>query len=103
RLLIAEDAFERSDAAVREAFTPTIAALEHSVDHVQGMRLSRAGLESWFETFRVIQASEIWRSFGEWVEAEQPRFGPGVRERLEIAAAVTDAQAAEARGRRREI
>src|SRR5690606_28537304 len=30
-------------------------------------------------------------------------FGPGVRERLEVAAAVTDAQAAEARGRRREI
>lgn len=103
RLLIAEDAFERADAAVREAFAPAIAALERIVGKAHRMTLSRSGLETWFETFRVIQASEIWHSFGKWVEAEQPRFGPGVRERLEIAASVTAEQAAEARSRRREI
>lgn len=103
RLLMAEDAFERADVAVREAFAPAIAALERSFGRAHRITLSRSGLETWFETFRVIQASEIWHSFGEWVEAEQPRFGPGVRERLEIAAAVTEGQAAEARSRQREI
>jgi amidase len=103
RLLIAEDAFERADAPVREAFAPIIAALERRVGRAHRITLSRSGLETWFETFRVVQASEIWHSFGKWVEAEQPRFGPGVRERLEIAASITEEQAAEARSRRREI
>lgn len=103
RLLIAEDAFERADAAVREAFAPAIAALERSVGRAHRITLSRSGLETWFETFRVIQASEIWHSFGKWVETEQPRFGPGVQERFEIAASITEEQAAEARSRRREI
>jgi amidase len=103
RLLVADDAFERADAAVREAFAPAIAALERSVGRARRITLSRSGLETWFETFRVIQAFEIWHSFGKWVETEQPRFGPGVRERLEIAASVTEEQAAEARSRRREI
>jgi amidase len=103
RLLIAEDAFERADAAVRDAFGPAIAALERRVGKAHPMRLSRSGLESWFETFRIVQASEIWRSFGRWIETEQPRFGPGVRERFEIAASVTEAQAAAANDKRREI
>jgi amidase len=103
RLLIAEDAFGRADTAVRDAFAPAIAGLERSIGKAHPMTLSRSGLESWFETFRVIQASEIWQSFGTWVEAAQPRFGPGVRERFEIAASVTQEQAAAARDRRREI
>jgi amidase len=103
RLLVAEDAFGRADAAVREACAPAIAALERSVGRAHRITLSRSGLETWFETFRVIQASEIWHSFGKWVETEQPRFGPGVRERLEIAASITEERAAEARSRRREI
>jgi amidase len=103
RLLVADDALERADAAVRAAFAPAIAALERSVGRVHRTTLSRSGLETWFETFRVIQASEIWHSFGRWVETEQPRFGPGVRERLEIAASVTEEQATEARSRQREI
>ncbi|MGE0210697.1 MAG: amidase [Parvibaculaceae bacterium] len=103
RLLLAENAFERADVSVRESFAPAISALEHSVGKAHSITLSRSGLETWFETFRVIQASEIWRSFGNWVETEQPRFGPGVRERFELAASVTEKQAAEARSRRREI
>jgi len=103
RLLVAEDAFERADAGTREAFAPAIAALERAVGQARPMILSRSGLETWFETFRVIQASEIWQSFGKWVEAERPSFGPGVQERLQIAASVTEGQAREARERRRGI
>lgn len=103
QLFIAKDAFERADAVVYEAFAPAVAALEHSIDKAHPITLSRLGLGSWYETFRVIQASEIWHSFGEWVEVERPRFGPGVRERLEIAASITEKQAGDARIKWREI
>jgi amidase len=103
RLLIAEDAFGRASESVRKAFAPAIAALERKLGGGRPMTLSRSGLEAWFETFRVIQAFEIWQSFGKWIQTERPQFGPGVRERFDIAASITDDQAAEARSRRREI
>jgi amidase len=41
------------------------------------------------EAFRIIQAHEIWQTFGSWVDQTAPIFGPGVKERLEIAKTVT--------------
>ena len=34
------------------------------------------------ETFRVIQAFEVWQTFGGWVEAVNPELGPGIRDRI---------------------
>ena len=47
------------------------------------------GLRAWFETFRVLQAAEIWSNHGAWIEAARPVFGPGVRDRLDWASRVT--------------
>ena len=44
------------------------------------------------EAFRVIQAKEVWQSFGTWIEQTRPDFGPGVRERMDIAKTVTAEQ-----------
>jgi amidase len=41
------------------------------------------------EAFRIIQAREIWQTFGSWIDQNAPTFGPGVKERLEIAKTVT--------------
>ena len=51
--------------------------------------LGSAGLPAWFETFRVLQAAEIWSNHGAWIEATRPVFGPGVRDRLDWASRVT--------------
>ena len=51
--------------------------------------LSPAGLPAWFETFRVLQAAEIWGNHGAWIRATRPAFGPGVRDRLDWASKVT--------------
>jgi amidase len=40
------------------------------------------------ETFRILQAAEIWANHGAWIREVKPRFGPGIRERLEWAATV---------------
>ncbi len=41
------------------------------------------------ETFRVIQAWEVWQTFGPWITKAEPNFGPGVKERMDIARTVT--------------
>jgi amidase len=44
---------------------------------------------------RIVQAYEVWQTYGEFVTRENPEFGPGVRERMMFAASVTgDAAAA---------
>ena len=42
------------------------------------------------EAFRIIQAREVWQTFGSWIEKTKPTFGPGVKERMDIAKTVTD-------------
>ena len=103
RLLIARDAFALVDPAVAAALQPAVAALEALLGTGQEIQLSREGLAAWFETFRTIQAAEVWASVGAWVTATRPRLGPGVKERIEWAATVTPAMHAEATARRAEI
>ena len=54
-------------------------------------------LDEWFETFRVVQAAEAWRTHGAWVTAHPDAVGPGVRERFAIASEVTASDEASAR------
>jgi amidase len=55
------------------------------------------GLDRWRETFRVIQAGEVWRNYGEFVKTHRPRLGPGIRERMEFAAKVPERDVEQAR------
>lgn len=103
RLIIADDAFARADAAVREAIAEGLNALSRVVGHTEHVTLSPQGLETWFEAFRVIQAAEIWRSLGGWITQHQPELGPGVRERFEAASAITPAQVREAEATRQAV
>ena len=54
------------------------------------------GFDPWREAFRLIQGREIWKVYGNFIETKRPRFGPGVRERLEFASTVTEKAADEA-------
>jgi amidase len=79
-----------ADPAVQKAFAGAIAGLDvEQVDLGDPTAL--------FETFRVTQAAEAWRSDGAWVTAHPDAVGPGTSDRFAFAASVTTAQEAEAR------
>ena len=59
--------------------------------------MAPGGLDPWREIFRIIQAGEVWTSFGEFVERHRPRLGLGIRERMEFAAKVPQREVAQAR------
>ncbi|WP_416898371.1 MAG: amidase family protein [Minwuia sp.] len=42
--------------------------------------------EAWKEAFRILQAAEIRDVHGDWVKEARPAFGPGVKDRFEMAA-----------------
>jgi Asp-tRNA(Asn)/Glu-tRNA(Gln) amidotransferase A subunit family amidase len=54
-------------------------------------------LQAWVQAFQTVQAHEAWRSHGDWLAARLDSLGTDVRGRFERAAAVTDAEAEEAR------
>lgn len=103
RLLIASDGFAMVDARVRDALRPAVERLRREFPVVEEVTVAQAGLQAWMECFRVIQAREIWQSLGPWVSSHRPQFGPGIRERFEIAERVTDADVDAARTERKAI
>jgi amidase len=62
------------------------------------VRIAPNGFDDWREAFRIIQAFETWRTFGDFITRAKPDLGPGVRERMQFASTVS---AADCEGPRR--
>ena len=103
RLLFAGDAFAVVDPEVAQALAPAVAQAAETIGQRGEVTVSHNGLTGWYETFRVIQAWEIWHTHAAWIAEHNPEFGPGIRERLDWASNVTDEQANAARSRRDSI
>lgn len=80
-----------------------LAMLGTVVERGPDVTLAPAGFEARRQVFRTIQAYEVWQDHGAWIEANQPRLGDGVRERLAWAATVGAADYAAAQVVRRQI
>ena len=97
-VVILDDAFEEADHEVAASLRSKLQALTGNLPAMTHARLAPEGLDSSRESFRIIQAWEVWKVYGSFVTQHQPRLGPGVRERMEFAARVTEGEAAAARG-----
>jgi amidase len=59
--------------------------------------IAPAGFDAWREAFRVVQAKEVWETFGAFITQAKPKLGPGIKERMDFAAGVTGEQANQSR------
>ena len=100
RLLYAKDAFDLVDPAVRDALDDAVRLTTTVIGNRSDVTVSPEGLGEWYETFRVLQASEIWQNLGPWIEETRPAIGPGIRERLELASRITEEQVSAANTKR---
>jgi amidase len=97
RVLIAKDAFKIVDetvAAVCEAF---LARCSRDLQKPEEVVAGPVGFDAWCEGFRLVQAREVWETFGDFVTKHRPQLGPGIKERIAFAASVTAEQAAAGR------
>jgi len=87
RLLISTEALDLLAPDIRQSI---MAAAKNVVAGLglplEETSVARGELAEWSELFRRIQGREVWNTHGGWVLANQPHFGPGVRERFELAA-----------------
>jgi amidase len=100
-LLRVDEAWVNAQPAVAEALRPALEKLEQIRGRAVGVRIAPEGIDSFFDHFRTVQAEEAWAALGGWVEAAQPRFGPGIGERFAAAKAMVPAMAAPGRAFRR--
>jgi amidase len=96
-VVVLEDAFAEADLEVANLIR---AGLELMVDDLPvyvHAHIAPDGFDPWRECFRILQAYEVWQTFGSFVDRHKPQFGPGVRERVAFAASVSKEQADAAR------
>ncbi|WP_416148658.1 amidase [Salipaludibacillus sp. HK11] len=89
RKLISYDAWKLADSDTQAILSPYVQWLKSQSDEVIWQDISVNGLSAWSNTFRIIQASEIWQAHGKWIELEEPEFGSGIKERFETASKIT--------------
>jgi amidase len=92
-MLVADDAFAEADQPVATLIRDALKAMAPPLPKPQAMNVAPEGFEKWREAVRIIQAHEIWQVYGRFVLEKKPRFGPGVAERMQIAAKITKAEA----------
>jgi len=102
-LLLAEDAFDLAGPAIGRALAPALDRAKAVLGAGRPVTVAPDGLAQWFGVFRLMQGAEIWAQHGEWVRRVEPRFGPGVKERMAWAATIEADTIAPARRRRETI
>src|SRR5215467_5705397 len=97
RVVVLEDAFAQAEEPVADLLRTVLEFMSDDLPEMVHGRIAPEGFDPWREAFRIVQAYETWQTFGEFVIAQKPKIGPGVRERMEFAATVTKSQADAAR------
>jgi amidase len=92
-IIVARDAFQLAGPSAERSLAASVARLCDAVGGSREITVSDEGLERWAECFTTIQAFEIWRSLGDWVQRARPELGPGIRERIAHAATVPEEDA----------
>ena len=100
-LLKVQDAWMNAEPAAAAALADGLEAAESVLGPALPVHLAPEGLGTLYESFRCAQAVEAWTSLGPWIEATNPAFGPGVKERFAAAKAMDPAKAAAGRAFRR--
>ena len=103
QLLLAEDAFGLLGLAVRSALRPAVERLIATLGQAAAGDGRSRGPFQLADVFRTLQGFEIWAQHGAWVKETRPTLGPGVRQRVEWASTIAEADAAAARAKREEI
>lgn len=88
RTIVVEEAFALADDAVAAALhglVPGGLPVDHDAPPTLDLDLAAAA-----DAFRRVQGREFWQLHGAWVEATDPTFGPGIRERVDAASRLTD-------------
>ena len=97
QLVVLEDAFAQADADVNTLLRDFMEVAMTGVAEKSTATIAPKGFDAWREMFRIVQAREVWKNYGAFIEKHKPRLGPGIKERMEFASSVSESDAAKLR------
>ncbi len=105
RVLLAQDIIVHSEASADQTIWRVLAKLSDTLPAYEQREIAGGESAEWRDAFRIIQGFEIQSTLLPFIRAHKDEvgLGPGIKERFEAAAAITEAEAESARAYRTEI
>jgi len=96
QLIVVEDMFDQADPRIVEVLGQALARIGSKLPPAEPRRIVGDAIEPWREAFRILQGHEIQETLLPIIEKYGLALGPGIKERFEMAAKITDDEATEA-------
>jgi amidase len=103
RLILAEDFFGHEDASADEALWRVLASIGPALPAPEHRKIAGEEIDDWRNAFRIIQGFEIQSTLLPFIRSHNVDLGPGIKERFDVAAAITYQEAEAARALRAKI
>jgi len=103
RLILAEDFFLHAEASADQALWHVLDRLSPELPKPERMIIAGDEIGDWRDAFRLIQGFEIQSTLLPFITSHEVDLGPGTKERFDMAAAITEAEADQARALRAKI
>ena len=103
RLIVAQDMFARAEAGMGKALWAALDRLGAKLPKPERMEIAGEEIDAWRNAFRVIQGFELQSTLLPFVQSHAGGVAPAIRERFELAAAVTPEEAEEAKAVRAQV
>jgi amidase len=95
RLYVPEDLWALASEEVQAALAPALDTLARIVNPPISMLAAEDyDLGNMYNAYSVLQGREAWETHRDWIEEVNPTFGPGIAERFEFIAKITDDEVA---------
>ncbi|WJE14884.1 amidase [Halobacillus sp. ACCC02827] len=103
KIKIASDLWGLLDPDLHKCYAAPLRQVKVMFKEVETRLLSEDGLGEWADTFRVLQAQEIWQEHGGWIADVRPRFAYDIYRRLLWARSISDQDMTERKAYRNKI
>jgi amidase len=103
RLILAEDFFGHAEASADQALWRVLASIGPALPAPEHRTIAGEEIDEWRNAFRLIQGFEIQSTLLPFIQSHDVDLGPGIKERFQMAAETTFAEADAARIERAEI
>jgi amidase len=86
QLTFLEDAFAIAHESIAPYLVQACQRLKQQFEHDDSLTLKTVGaLETWSQGYRILQAVDVWKTFGDWISKCEPTFAPEIAERFAFA------------------
>jgi amidase len=103
RLIVAEDMFARAETSMDEAIWQVFSMIGRGLPQAERKIIAGDDIDDWRNAFRLIQGFEIQSTLLPFALSHRESLAPSIRERFEMAANITPAEAEAARAQRAEV